>query len=760
MPIKVPNDLPAVETLTRENVFVMTDTRAMTQDIRPLQILILNLMPTKIDTETQLTRLLGNTPLQVELDLLQTSTHKSHVTSEEHMLAFYKTFDEVKGNFYDGMIITGAPVEQMEFEEVEYWDELCEIMEWTKTHVHSTFHICWGAQAGLYYHYGIKKHPLPEKLSGVFLHHLDYNRGMLFRGFDDEFYVPHSRNTTCWREDIEAVPDLKIIASSDKAGVFAVKSEKYRQIFITGHSEYDADTLLKEYERDKKAGIHPHVPDNYFPNDDDTKPPIVRWRSCANLLYSNWLNYFVYQSTPYDISRISEEDLAPAEEIKAKFKVAKFGGTSLANADRMKQAADIIRNDDALNYVVVSAPGKLTPREKKITDVLVDAHEKYESSKDAHALDRALRKVRDRFEEIQAGLGTSADLDEEFKEIKRRYIGTHNRDFLVSRGEYLNARLLSEYLGYDFIDAKDIICFNEYAEFDKEATNEKLKAELTKHEHAVIPGFYGVNPYGLEVTFPRGGSDISGAVVAAACGADVYENWTDVPGFMMADPKVVKDPLVVPVISYEEIRELSLMGAEVVHEDAITPAREVGVPINIRSTLTPDVKGTMIVKNADYYSGILDISGMAGKPGYASIQIEKPRLNENLDLRASVMNVLADNGINAVHTLAGIDSMNIFVRQSELEGHARAVADEIKKETGAVSVKIEKGLALIAVIGRKMKSTPGIGVRILEALANAGINVKMIDQGAERISMLIGIDESGYVAAIRAIYSAFTTKQD
>ena len=758
MPIKVPNDLPAVETLTNENVFVMTDTRAMTQDIRPLQILILNLMPTKIDTETQLTRLLGNTPLQVELDLLQTCTHKSHVTSEEHMLAFYKTFDDVKGNYYDGMIITGAPIEQMEFEEVEYWDELCEIMEWTKTHVHSTFHICWGAHAGLYYHYGIKKYPLPEKLSGVFLHHLDYNRGMLFRGFDDEFYVPHSRNTTCRREDIEAVPDLKIIASSDKAGVFAVKSEKYRQIFITGHSEYDADTLQKEYERDKKAGIAPHVPDNYFPNDDDTKPPIVRWRSCANLLYSNWLNYFVYQSTPYDISRISEEDLTPADEIHAKSKVAKFGGTSLADADRIRDAAEIIKADKALNYVVVSAPGKTSSREKKITDVLVDVHEKYESTKDIRALDRALRKVRDRFQEIADGLGADIDLDNEFKAIKSRYIGTHNRDFLVSRGEYLNAKIIASYLGYDFIDAASVICFNEYGEFEKDATTEKLREELKKHDHAVIPGFYGVNPYGLEVTFPRGGSDISGAVVAAACGADVYENWTDVPGFMMADPKVVKDPLVVPVVSYEEIRELSLMGAEVVHEDAITPVSEVGVPIHIRSTMVPDEKGTMIVKNADYYSGILDISGMAGKPGYASIIVEKPRLNENLDLRAAVMNVLADNGINAVHTLSGIDSMNIFVKQSELEGHARAVVDEIKKETGANSVKVEKGLALIAVIGRKLKSTPGIGIRVLEALANAGINVKMIDQGAERISMLIGIDESGYVAAIRAIYSEFTTK--
>ena len=272
MPIKVPNNLPAVKTLTEENVFVMTDTRAMSQDIRPLQILILNLMPTKIDTETQLTRLLGNTPLQVELELLQVSSHKSKKnTSEEHMIAFYKTFDQIKHKFYDGLIITGAPVELMEFEEVEYWDELCEIMEWSKRHVHSTFHICWGAQAGLYYHYGIQKRTLPKKMSGVYKHTLDYKKGMLFRGFDDEFYVPHSRNTTVDREDVEAVPELKIIASSEEAGIYAVKSENDRQIFIMGHSEYDADTLQKEYLRDKNAGINPEIPCNYFPGDDDTK---------------------------------------------------------------------------------------------------------------------------------------------------------------------------------------------------------------------------------------------------------------------------------------------------------------------------------------------------------------------------------------------------------------------------------------------------------------------------------------------------------
>ncbi len=304
MPIKIPNKLPAVKVLNSENIFVMTETRAITQDIRPLKLLVLNLMPLKIDTEIQLSRMLGNTPLQIEIELMKTSTYESKNTSAEHLLTFYKTFDEVKNKTFDGLIITGAPVEQMEFEEVEYWDELCEIMEWSKKNVTSTFHICWGAQAGLYYHYGIKKHPLEKKLFGVFSHKVEYKKSILMRGFDDIFYVPHSRHTTIKREDVEAIPELKILASSDEAGIYAVSSKNGRQIFITGHSEYDPETLKKEYVRDKNAGLPIDVPKNYFPNDDDTKEPVSTWRAHANLLYTNWLNYFVYQTTPYDINKI------------------------------------------------------------------------------------------------------------------------------------------------------------------------------------------------------------------------------------------------------------------------------------------------------------------------------------------------------------------------------------------------------------------------------------------------------------------------
>lgn len=304
MPINIPEGLPAKEILESEKIFAIENDDAHRQQIRPLKIIILNLMPKKIETETQLSRLLGNSPLQVELELIHTKSHKSKNTSAEHLLAFYKTFDDVKHKTFDGLIITGAPVENMPFEEVNYWDELCEIMEWSKTHVQSTFHICWGAQAGLYYHFGIEKKPLDKKMFGVFKHKADYKKSILLRGFDDEFMVPHSRHTTVDVEDIKKVPEIKILASSEEAGVYAMATAEGRQIFITGHSEYDANTLANEYFRDLGEGKPIEIPKNYFPDDNPENEPVVTWRSHANLLYSNWLNYFVYQTTPYDIEQI------------------------------------------------------------------------------------------------------------------------------------------------------------------------------------------------------------------------------------------------------------------------------------------------------------------------------------------------------------------------------------------------------------------------------------------------------------------------
>lgn len=304
MPIKIANSLPARAVLESENIFVMTEYRALHQDIRPLRLALLNLMPTKITTETQILRCLSNTPLQIEIDLIQTASYTPRHTPEDHLLSFYKTFDEIRNNKYDGFIITGAPIELMPFEAVNYWPELCEIMEWTQTHVHSTLHICWGAQAALYYHYNIPKYTLPSKMSGIFPHHVLKPRENLFRGFDDVFHAPHSRHTEIHAADILANSELTLLSDSEEAGVYIVAARQGRQIFIMGHCEYDADTLKNEYFRDLDRGIHPHIPVHYFTNDDPAKPPIVSWRSHGQLFYTNWLNHYVYQTTPYDISRL------------------------------------------------------------------------------------------------------------------------------------------------------------------------------------------------------------------------------------------------------------------------------------------------------------------------------------------------------------------------------------------------------------------------------------------------------------------------
>lgn len=304
MPIKIPDNLPAAEILTNENIFVMSEDRAAHQDIRPLKIAILNLMPTKIVTETQILRLLGNSPIQVEIELLHPKSHKSKNTPEEHLTSFYKFFDEVKDRKFDGMIITGAPVELMDFEEVDYWEELRKIMDWSKNHVYSTLHLCWGAQAGLYYHYGVPKYPLGQKMFGVFQHTVNKKKVKLLRGFDDLFYAPHSRHTETRQEDIDAVPELETLVESDVAGPYIISSKQGRQIFVTGHSEYDPLTLKSEYDRDINKGLDIAVPANYFPDDDPAREPLVRWRGHANLLFSNWLNYYVYQETPFDLDEI------------------------------------------------------------------------------------------------------------------------------------------------------------------------------------------------------------------------------------------------------------------------------------------------------------------------------------------------------------------------------------------------------------------------------------------------------------------------
>ena len=304
MPIVIPESLPAFETLSEENIFIINEERSIHQDIRPLEIVIVNLMPTKIETETQLLRLLGNSPLQVNITLLKTNSYVSKNTSEDHLSSFYNVFDDIKDKRFDGMIITGAPIETLQFEDVDYWNELEKIMEFSKTNVTSTFHICWGAQAGLYYHYGINKYPLKKKMFGIYKHTLNNPKNKLFRGFDEVYNAPHSRYTEIKKEDIDKVDDLEILSESEEAGVYVVASKNMKQIFVTGHSEYDKNTLKKEYMRDKEKGLEIEVPVNYFKNDDPNLEPIVTWKSHAHLIFSNWLNYCVYQETPFELKYV------------------------------------------------------------------------------------------------------------------------------------------------------------------------------------------------------------------------------------------------------------------------------------------------------------------------------------------------------------------------------------------------------------------------------------------------------------------------
>lgn len=763
MPIKVPNNLPAVETLTEENIFVMTDTRAMTQDIRPLQIVILNLMPTKVETETQLTRLLGNSPLQVELELLQTKSHKSQNISEEHMIAFYKTFDQIKDKYYDGMIITGAPIELMEFEEIDYWEELCHIMEWSKTHVHSTFHICWGAQAGLYYHYGIKKYKLHEKLSGVYKHRLVKQHHKLFRGFDDEFFVPHSRNTTVLSEDIEACGNLEILSVSEEAGIFALVSKNQRQIFITGHSEYDEDTLLKEYERDVKAGINPKVPTNYFPDDDDSKEPVVKWRSCANLLYSNWLNYFVYQSTPYEIEKIKESDFDIVMPDVQNCRVSKFGGTSLCSGKQMKKVKKIVEGEETRGYVVVSAPGKRYGTDEKITDLLNEAI-KAETVEKKSAV---IETVKDRFSSIKKELETdegieiNLDLDGEFKELESFLIGeksadSHARAFVLSRGEYLCAKLMAQYLNYAFVDSYNLIRFTEEGRFDEKETKKLVDKELSGIKNVVIPGFYGSDKEGNVRLFPRGGSDITGAVIAACLGADLYENWTDVSGIFMADPGIVDNPKSARVITYKELRELSYMGASVLHEDSVLPVMKKEIPIRILNTNMPEDEGSLIVKKSNSIGYSSPVTGVAGKKGYVFVYLEGAKLGEDPSQSQIIMELMRQEKLNSESIITSIDGLTIMLNKAENEDinvKLEKFQELMSIEYPYIRISITEDIALITVVGRDMAESPEVTVKLLNCLSTHRISIKFMDHGPSKINIMVGVDESEYENAIKAIYN-------
>lgn len=433
-------------------------------------------------------------------------------------------------------------------------------------------------------------------------------------------------------------------------------------------------------------------------------------------------------------------------------KVVKFGGSSLADAEHFLQVKSIIEAEEGRRYVVPSAPGKRYPEDEKVTDMLYECYRLADAEED---ITPVFDKIRERYQQIVDGLGIEIDLDTEFATIKWAICHHAGRDYAASRGEYLSGIILSKLLGYHFLDAARIIKFTNSGTFDSEITNDLVASALGRHYHAVIPGFYGSMPNGTVKTFSRGGSDVTGSIVARACAADLYENWTDVSGFMMADPRIVKNPAAIDVITYRELRELSYMGAGVLHEDAIFPVRFAGIPINIKNTNRPEDVGTMIVAEAEDKAEAHTITGIAGKKGFSYIAIEKDMMNAEVGFGRRVLAVLEHEGICFEHLPSGIDTMCVVVATSEISDKKQKLIDTIISEVSPDTVSIEDGLALLAVVGRGMIKATGSAAKVFTALANAGINVRMIDQGSSELNIIIGIDESDYEHALNAIYDEF-----
>ena len=432
--------------------------------------------------------------------------------------------------------------------------------------------------------------------------------------------------------------------------------------------------------------------------------------------------------------------------------VTKFGGTSLADAEKFKQVAEIIRADEDRRYVVVSAPGKRFKGDFKITDMFYLCYEKAAAGEN---IDVLFNEITERYNEIIAGLGLDLSVDRELERIRNGMYNMTGRDYAASRGEYLNGIILASYLGYDFIDAREVIFFNNDGTFNAEYTNDVLSARLRRHERAVFPGFYGAMPNGTIKTFSRGGSDITGSIVARAANAKLYENWTDVSGFLMADPRVVEDPKVINTITYRELRELSYMGATVLHEDSIFPVQIAGIPINIKNTDRPDDRGTMIVAETPEYDTKNIITGIAGKKGFTAINISKDLMNVEIGFGRKVLSVLEKKNISFEHLPSGIDTMSVIIKSSDLSGRLDYVLNGIQQEACPDTVSIDEGIALIAVVGRAMVKSKGTAAKIFKAIAEADINVKMIDQGSDEINIIIGIEEKDYEKAVRAIYAEF-----
>ena len=433
-------------------------------------------------------------------------------------------------------------------------------------------------------------------------------------------------------------------------------------------------------------------------------------------------------------------------------KTVKFGGSSLADAAQFRRVGEIVRADSARRYVIASAPGKRTPDDIKVTDMLYRCYEMARARED---ITDYFAKIAERYNAIIRDLGLNYDIAGELAYICNGINHHTGRDFAASRGEYLSSLILAKYLKYDFIDAESVIFFQENGSFDAEKTREELRKELKKHERAVIPGFYGVMPNGTIRTFSRGGSDITGSIVAEAAEAELYENWTDVSGCLMADPRIVENPRPIRTVTYRELRELSYMGASVLHEEAIFPVRAAGIPINIRNTNDADAPGTMIVAGTSEYDAKTVITGIAGKKGFSVISVEKDLMNSEIGFARKMLDVLEDNGISFEHLPSGVDTMSVIVASNELEGRREKLIASINRACRPDSIVCEDGLALLAVVGRGMVKARGTAARVFDAISGAGVNIRMIDQGSSELNIIVGVEEKDFERALRAIYREF-----
>ena len=596
MPLIIPKDLIVEEVLERENIFTMRDSSAKEQDIRPLRIAIVNLMPKKEETELQLLRMLSNTALQINIDLVRMESYNPANSDLKRLRAFYKTYEDIKHKKYDAMIITGAPIETIAYEEIKYWDELKTIFEFAKENVYSTMFICWSAQAALYHYYKIDHKVADGKIFGVFeFDKLKDNK--IVKGFDDTFLVPTSRHTYVKAEDLEDIEDLEVLAARPDTGVSLATTKDNRFVFNFGHWEYDKDTLHSEYIRDISQGKKIAPPQNYYEDNDPKKEIKIRWRSAGNLFFSNWLNYCVYQETPFAIETIEGKS------------VSKFGGSSLKDAGQFAKVKKIIFSKEDRDVIVVSAPGRRFKEDTKVTDELISLSDKNSKIEDLEKIiksleeelaaqrayrDTQLEKIEKRFSDIAEDLKLEEFWDEELKFVFDQIKNSNNKDFIVSRGEFLNAKLLSKYLDYDFIDAKDIIIFDEEGQVDLKKSREAIRNHIGDNQKAVVPGFYGSDNNGDIVTFTRGGSDYTGSLIAYALDSKVYENWTDVNGIMTSDPNKDPDAKTIDKLNFKELKEIIDKGAQVYQGDAIKPVEEKNITIKILNTNNPRNHGTVI----------------------------------------------------------------------------------------------------------------------------------------------------------------------